>query len=112
MLLVGQASCTVLVPAGVKLKVSVWMLRQLLSSIPARLRKKPNKSGGNVVIRESERSLPTGRGKWRNSLSLSLPGYVFFLFFIPKCHIHPQVSWPASLRPPLIRTLMILCLPF
>lgn len=27
---------------------------------------RPNKSGGNVVTWEPERSLPTGRGKWRD----------------------------------------------
>lgn len=51
--------------------------------IPVQPRERPNKSGGNVVTGESERSLPTGRGKWRESLSLNLPGYVyFFLFFL------------------------------
>lgn len=48
--------------------------------IPVQPRERPNKSGGNVVTGESERSLPTGRGKWRDSLSLNLPGYVFFFF--------------------------------
>ncbi|KAF3686909.1 NT-3 growth factor receptor [Channa argus] len=43
-----------LVPPCVKLKVSVWMVRQLFS---VQLREKPNKSGGNVVIGESERNL-------------------------------------------------------
>lgn len=79
--------------------------------IPVQLREKPNKSGGSVVTGESERSLPTGRGKWRESLSLNLPSYVFFSFFFLKCHFYTRVSWPASPRPPLIRSLIILCLP-
>lgn len=75
--------------------------------IPVQSRERPGKSGGNVVTWELERSLPTGRGKWRDSLSLNLLGYVFFP---PKCHFHTRVIWPASLRPPLIRSLIILCL--
>lgn len=43
-------------------------------------RERPNKSGGNVVAGESERSLPTGRGKWRDSHSLNLLGCVLLLF--------------------------------
>lgn len=72
--------------------------------IPVQPRERPNKSRGNVVTRESERSLPTGRGKWRNSLSLNLPGYVLFSFFL-------FLNVTFSLRPPLIRSLIILCLP-
>lgn len=84
--------------------------------IPVQPRERPNKSGGNVVTRESERSLPTGWGKWRDSLIKSSRLRVFFLFFkfffsIPKCHFHTRVSWPTRLRPPLIRSLIILCLP-
>lgn len=49
--------------------------------IPVQPRERPNKSGGNVVTRESERSLPTGWGKWRDSLIKSSRLRVFLNFF-------------------------------
>lgn len=46
-------------------------------------RERPNKSGGNVVTGEPERSLPTGRWKWRDCLSLkSSHLHVFFFSLI------------------------------
>lgn len=50
--------------------------------IPVQPRERPNKSGGSVVTRESERSLPTGRGKWRDSLIKSSQLRVFFFLFL------------------------------
>lgn len=51
-------------------------------------RERSNKSRGNVVTREAERSLPTGRGKWREALSLKSP---LLHIFAAKCHLRNQV---------------------
>lgn len=81
MLLVGQASCALLVPRLCQIKGQRLDGEATLLFIPVQPRERLNKSGGNVVTGESERSLPTGRGKWRDSLSLNLLGYVCFFFF-------------------------------
>lgn len=114
MLLAGQASCAVLVPACVKLKVSVWMVRQLFSLFQCSRGRGPINLEGTLSPGSLKGHSPQGEGSGE-TLSLNLPGYVsfyiFFIFFIPKCHFHTRVSWPTRLRPPLIRSLIILCLP-
>lgn len=66
-------------------------------------RERSNKSRGNVVTREAERSLPTGRAKWREAPSLKSLLHIF----AAKCHFPNQVREPTLLRSPLIRSLVI-----
>lgn len=51
-------------------------------------RERSNKSRGNVVTREAERSLPTGRAKWREAPSLKPP---LLHSFPAKCHFPKRV---------------------
>lgn len=67
----------------------------ILLFIRLQLRERPNKSGGNVVTGESERSLPMDRKKCTDSLIKASKLWVFFPF-PPKCHFHTRVSWPVS----------------
>lgn len=71
-------------------------------------RERSNNSRGNVVTGEAERSLPTGRGKWREALSLKSS---LLHIFASKCHFQNQVMKITPLRSPLIRSPVVLCLP-
>lgn len=97
MLLVGRGVVPRACPRLCQIKGQRLDGEATLLFIPVQPRERPNKSGGNVVTGESQRSLPTGRGKWRDSLSLNLPGYVFFsfLFFLNVTFILGSAGWLA-----------------
>ena len=59
-------------------------------------RERSNKSRGNVVTREAERSPPTGRAKCREAPSLKPPRHIL----AAKCHFPNPVRKAALVRSP------------
>lgn len=97
MLLAGQASCAALVPACVKLKVSVWMVKQLFSLYQRSQGRGPINLEGTLSPGSRKGHSPQGEEVERLSLikSSQLRVFFFLLKFLNVSFIPRSAGWLA-----------------